>query len=34
MEDMKLYDIGSAEFCERIDRARINLKTKNLEYKY
>lgn len=33
MEDMKLYDMGSAEFCELIDRARINLKTKNLEYK-
>ena len=33
MEENRLYDIGSAEFCELIDRTKINLKTKNLEYK-
>ena len=33
MEENRLYDMGSAEFCELIDRAKINLKTKNLEYK-
>ena len=33
MEENKLYDMCSAEFCELIDRSRINLKTQNLEYK-
>ena len=33
MEENRLYNMGSAEFCELIDRARINLKLKNLEYK-
>ena len=33
MEELKLYDISSAEFSELIDNARIDLKNKNLEYK-
>ena len=33
MEENRLYDINSAEFSELIDSARIELKSKNLEYK-
>ena len=33
MEDLKLYDIDSAELNELIDSKRIELKHKNLEYK-
>lgn len=33
MEDLRLYDIESAEFSELIDNARVNLKKKNLDYK-
>lgn len=33
MEELKLYDIDSAELNELIDSKRIELKKKNLEYK-